>query len=141
MPVKPDPLTEFQRFVATSTGATLPIYGADLFSSIPASFTPLEVGPVPGEMVVGTDDELRIRVWGQVNLSENLRVSREGEIYIPKVGAVHVAGLPFSAVQGHLRNVMERVYRNFELSVWISARFTPFRFTLLATFIDQGSIR
>lgn len=116
-PAKPEPLTEFQKFVAASTGATLSVYGANLFSSIPASFAPIDVGPVPKELIVDTDDELRIRVWGQVNLSENVRVSREGEIYIPKVGAVHVAGLPFSAVQGHLRSVMERVYRNFELSV------------------------
>lgn len=68
-------------------------------------------------MIIGADDELRIRIWGQVNFSANLRVSREGEIYIPKVGAVHVAGLPFAAIPSHLRTQMERVYRNFELSV------------------------
>jgi len=114
---KPEPLTEFQRFVAASTGQILPIYGADLFSSVPASFGAIDQGPAPGEMIIGTDDELRIRVWGQVNFSANLRVSREGEIYIPKVGAVHVAGMPFSAVSAHLRSVMEHVYRNFEMSV------------------------
>ncbi|HUN83649.1 MAG TPA: SLBB domain-containing protein [Terracidiphilus sp.] len=68
-------------------------------------------------MIVGADDELRIRVWGQINFSSNLRVSREGEIYLPKIGAVHVAGLPFSEVPSHLRSVMAHVYRNFELSV------------------------
>jgi len=114
---KPEPLTEFQRFVAASTGQSLPIYGADLFTSIPASFGAIDQGPAPAEMIVGTDDELRIRVWGQVNFSANLRVSREGEIYIPKVGAVHVAGMPFSEVAAHLRSVMEHVYRNFEMSV------------------------
>jgi polysaccharide biosynthesis/export protein len=116
-PRNPEPLTEFQRFVAASTGQILPIYGADLFSTIPASFGPLDQGPAPGAMIVGTDDELRVRVWGQVNFSSNLRVNREGEIYIPKVGAVHMAGLPFSEVPAHLRSVMERVYRNFDLSV------------------------
>jgi polysaccharide export outer membrane protein len=114
---KPEPLTEFQRFVAASTGQILPIYGADLFSSVPASFGAIDQGPAPGETIIGTDDELRIRVWGQVNFSANLRVSREGEIYIPKVGAVHVAGMPFSAVSAHVRSVMEHVYRNFEMSV------------------------
>ncbi len=116
-PLPPEPLTEFQKFVAVSTGLTLPIYGADFFKSIPSSFGPLDHGPAPGEMIIGVDDELRIRVWGQVNFSANVRVSREGEIYIPKVGAVHVAGLPFSEVSAHLRSVMARVYRNFEMSV------------------------
>jgi len=111
-----EPLSEFQRFVAASTGETLPVYGASLFNT-PASFGPVDRGPAPEDLIVGPEDELRIRIWGQVNFSANLRVSREGEIFLPKVGAVHVAGLPFSAVSSHLRNAMERVYRNFELSV------------------------
>lgn len=117
VPSQPEALTEFQRFVAASTGETLPVYGASLFNTPPTSFGPLDQGPAPGNLVVGTNDELRIRIWGQVNFSVNLRVSREGEIYLPKIGNVHVAGLPFSAIPGHLRNAMERVYRNFEISV------------------------
>jgi protein involved in polysaccharide export with SLBB domain len=112
-----EPPTEFQRFVASTTGRMLPIYGARLFVSLPASFGPIDQGPAPQDMVIGTGDELRIRIWGQINFSANLRVSREGEIYLPKAGAVHVAGLTFSSVAGHLRQALERVYRNFELSV------------------------
>jgi protein involved in polysaccharide export with SLBB domain len=113
----PEPPNEFQHFVAATTGQMLPIYGAKLFTTQPASFGPLDHGPAPGELIVGVDDELRIRLWGQVNFSANLRVSREGEIYLPKVGLVHVAGMPFSAIPAHLRSVIEPVYRNFELSV------------------------
>ncbi len=114
---KPEPFTEFQRFVAATTGQMLPIYGTSLFTAQPASFGPIDHAPAPQDLVIGPEDELRIRIWGQVNFSANLRVSREGEIYLPKAGQVHVAGLPFSAVPGHLRNALERVYRNFELSV------------------------
>jgi len=116
-PLSPEPPTEFQRFVAASLGRMLPIYGASLFAQRPASFGPIDHAPAPQNMAVGVGDELRIRIWGQINFSANLRVSREGEIYLPKVGAVHVAGLQFSSVAGHLRNALERVYRNFELSV------------------------
>ena len=113
----PEGPNEFQYFVAATTGKMLPVYGAKLFTNLPAAFGPLDHGPAPGELVIGPDDELRIRIWGQVNFSANLRVSREGEIYLPKVGAVHVAGLAFSAVASHMRTALERVYRNFELSV------------------------
>lgn len=113
----PEPLTEFQRFVAASTGQLLPLYGASLFTTQQAEFGPLDHAPAPDNMIVGTDDELRIRIWGQVNFSANLRVSREGEIYLPKVGAVHVAGLQVAELAPHLRAAIERVYRNFELSV------------------------
>jgi protein involved in polysaccharide export with SLBB domain len=112
-----EPPTEFQRFVAATTGRMLPIYGTRLFAALPASFGPIDQGPAPQDMVVGTGDELRIRIWGQINFSANLRVSREGEIYLPKAGTVHVAGLQFSSVAGHLRTALERIYRNFELSV------------------------
>jgi polysaccharide biosynthesis/export protein len=117
LPSLPEEPNEFQRFVAASTGQTLAVYGANLFRSLPASFGPLDHGPAPAQLIVGTNDELRIRIWGQVNFSANLRVSRAGEIYLPKIGNVHVAGLPFSAIPGHLRNAMERVYRNFDMSV------------------------
>ena len=116
-PLTIEPPTEFQRFVDATTGRMLPIYGARLFAAQPASFGPIDQAPAPQDMVVGAGDELRIRVWGQVNFSANLRVSREGEIYLPKAGDVHVAGLAFSSVAAHLRQALERVYRNFELSV------------------------
>ena len=66
---------------------------------------------------LGQGDELRIRVWGQVNFQSNVRVDRAGEIYIPvsQIGPVHVAGLPYSELQQHLRDAVGRVYRNFDL--------------------------
>ncbi len=112
-----EPLSEFQRFVAATTGKTLPIYGANLFFAHPAKFGAIDQTPAPLGLVVGSGDELRIRIWGQINFSANLRVSREGEIYLPKAGAVHVAGLRFGDVASHLRNALDRIYRNFDLSV------------------------
>ena len=111
------PLTEFQRFVAASTGQLLPIYGADLFATQPASFAPIDHVPAPVDMIIGPEDELRIRIWGQINFDASLRVSRNGEVYLPKVGPIHVAGLPFSAVAGHIHNALKSVFHNFELSV------------------------
>lgn len=112
----PEPLTEFQKFVAATTGQILPIYGADLFRNVPATFSPNDLGPVSSNYVIGPDDELRIRIWGQVNYSGNLRVDRSGDIYIPEVGQIHVAGLQFSALDQHLRSAIGRVYRNFDLN-------------------------
>ena len=116
-PLPPEPLTEFQKFVASTTNQVLPIFGADLFHRVPSTFAPLDMTPVPANYVVGPDDELRIRVWGQVNFQSNLRVDRSGAIYLPQVGPVHVAGLTFSALDGQLRSAIGRVYRNFDLTV------------------------
>jgi len=112
----PEPLTEFQKFVASTTGQILPIYGANLFRAVPSTFAPLDMTPVPADFVIGPDDVLRIRAWGQVNFQANLRVDRSGEIYLPQVGPVHVAGLPFSELDSHLRSAVGRIYRNFDLT-------------------------
>jgi protein involved in polysaccharide export with SLBB domain len=116
-PLPPEPLTEFQKFVASTTGQILPIYGAGLFRNVPSTFSPLNMAPVPPDYVIGPGDELRIRLWGQVNTQSNVRVDRSGDIYLPQIGPVHVAGLPFSALQDHLRDAIKPVYRNFDLTV------------------------
>ncbi|MGA7157642.1 MAG: SLBB domain-containing protein [Acidobacteriaceae bacterium] len=112
----PEHLTEFQKFVASTSGQVLPIFGANLFRRVPSTFAPLNMTPVPNDYVIGPDDELRVRVWGQVNFQANLRVDRSGEIYLPQVGPVHVAGIPFSALDAHLRQAIGRVYKNFDLT-------------------------
>ncbi len=112
----PEPLTEFQKFVASTTNQVLPIFGASLFTNVPSTFSPLDLSPVPSNFVIGPGDELRIRVWGQVNFQANLRVDRSGEVYLPQVGPVHVAGVPFSGLDAHLRAAIGRVYRNFDLT-------------------------
>src|ERR1035437_2916726 len=115
-PLAPEPLTEFQKFAASTTGQILPVFGASLFTGVPSTFSPLDMSPVPPDFVIGPDDELRVRAWGQVNFQTNLRVDRSGEIFLPEIGPVHVAGMPFSALDAHLRSAIGRVYRNFNLT-------------------------
>jgi len=115
--LQPAPPTEFQKFVAATTGRVLPIFGADLFRNVPATFAPSDLTPADPQYTIGPDDELRVRIWGQINYSGNLRVDRSGNIYLPQAGSVHVAGLRFFALDQHLRAAVGRMYRNFDLSV------------------------
>jgi protein involved in polysaccharide export with SLBB domain len=113
----PDVPTEFQRMVATSTGKMLPIYGASLFRNAPSTFAPLDRVPVTPDYVIGPGDELLIQVWGQVTLNSRFTVDRVGDIYIPQVGTMRVAGLAFSQLQGYLKAQMSTIFRNFDLNV------------------------
>jgi protein involved in polysaccharide export with SLBB domain len=113
----PEPLTEFQQFIASTTGQVLPVFGSDLFRRVPSTFAPLDLTPVPSDYVIGPSDQLRIHVWGQVNFQTTIRVDRGGEIFLPQVGSVHVAGMPFSALDAHLRSAIGRIYHNFDLTV------------------------
>ena len=75
------------------------------------------MAPVPSDYVIGPGDELRLRAWGQLNFQANVRVDRTGDVYLPQVGPVHVAGLSFSELDPHLREAIGRVFHNFDLTV------------------------
>jgi len=113
----PPPPSEFQRMVATSTGKMLPIYGAGLFRNAPSTFAPADRVPVTPDYVLGPGDELLIQVWGQVSLNSRFTVDRSGNIYVPQVGTLRVAGLPFAQLQDYLKSQMGKVFRNFDLNV------------------------
>lgn len=112
-----DPLTEFQKFVASTTGQVLPVYGSSLFRDLPSTFAPLDQTPVPANYGIGPNDELRIRIWGHINLTADQKVDRSGNIYLPQVGTIHVGGLPYSELKKHISEAVGRIYRNFELTV------------------------
>jgi protein involved in polysaccharide export with SLBB domain len=112
-----EPVTDFQRFAASSIGQVLPIFGTSLFERVPSTFAPLDRIPVTADYVIGPGDQILLRVWGQVNLDLELTVDRAGAIFIPQAGNVNVAGLQFQQLSSYLRSQLERVYRNFDLNV------------------------
>jgi len=116
-PQPTQPPTEFQRVVAGAVGVELPIFGANLFTSAAPAFAPIDRTPVTSDYVVGPGDQLLIRVWGQVNFNVHATVDRAGDIYIPQVGNVEVAGLHFQQLNDYLKNQLGHVFRNFDLSV------------------------
>ncbi len=113
----PEPASEFQRFVSSSIGRVLPVFGASLFENVPTTFAPLDRVPVTAEYVIGPGDEILLRVWGQVNLDLRLSVDRAGAVYIPQVGNVPVSGIQFRQLPEYMKNQLGRVFRNFDLSV------------------------
>ena len=124
MPTAPEPRalpplepSEFQRFVQQSTGRLLPRFGASLFEEASSSFVPLENVPVTLDYLVGPGDELRIRVWGAVEGDHRSTVDRNGNIDIPQIGTVAVAGVRMDRLEAHVRAAIAKSYRNFELSV------------------------
>ena len=114
---KPKEYTQFQHFIFSSIGRMLPMYGYDLFEKVPSTFAPVDRIAVTSDYVIGPGDELEIRGWGQVQIDVRATVDRTGEIFIPRVGNVRVAGLHYSQLHDHLKGAVGRVFHNFELSV------------------------
>ena len=111
------PPNEFQEFVASSVGRRLPIYGHSLFDRVPTTFAPVDRFPVTDDYLIGPGDEILIRAWGQIDLDGKLLVDREGEVFLPKVGTLSVAGLKYQQLPEYFRSAIGRVFRNFDLTV------------------------
>jgi polysaccharide export outer membrane protein len=111
------PPNEFQEFVASSIGHRLPIYGYDLFDRVPTTFAPDGRMTVTDDYRIGPGDEILIRAWGQLDLDGKLVVDRGGEVFLPKVGTVSVAGLTYQQLPDYFRAAIGRVFRNFNLTV------------------------
>lgn len=86
---------------------TLEIFGHDIFSnSRPSTFAPAGNISVPSNYVINSEDEIIILIWGRLNEEYKLKVERNGTINIPRLGPVHVAGLPFSEMKN---NILSRI--------------------------------
>ncbi len=112
-----DPITDLQRLARSSTGEVLPIYGRDFFQNVPSTFAPGDELAAPSDYIIGPQDVLLVRLWGPETFNSQLTVDRSGSIYIPKVGAIHVAGLRFDELHKQIQDAMNRVYRNYNLTV------------------------
>ncbi|WP_233584800.1 polysaccharide biosynthesis/export family protein [Aquabacterium soli] len=116
-PAKPLPPNDFQKFVLESTGQALPLFGAGFFDAAPDNFNPQASAPVSGDYRLGPGDELQIRGWGSVDIDVRAVVDRNGQIHIPRVGAVPLAGVRSVEAESTIRNAVGRYYKDFQLSV------------------------
>ncbi|HSO47738.1 MAG TPA: SLBB domain-containing protein, partial [Rhizobiaceae bacterium] len=107
--------SNFQRFVKQATGHSLPIYGQQLFSE-PSAYSPVSQAVVPNDYIVGPGDEIRLQVWGSIDAELSLVVNRHGQINLPKVGVVNVAGVRAGDLESVLRSKIGRIFTNFDLN-------------------------
>lgn len=87
-----------------------PVFGANLFSGTSLSFEPSLNIPTPVDYIFGPDDEIRIDIWGAAEQEYQLIVSPDGNIRIPNIGPVRVAGLPYTEARDRIIRNLRRIY-------------------------------
>lgn len=112
-PLEPN---DFQRFVQSGTGRLLPLFGATLFEEAPTSYAPVGGVPVPADYVIGPGDEIVVRSTGVLDFELRPVVDRDGQIVLPKVGAVQVSGTRMGDLEQLLTRQVGKSFRNFTLS-------------------------
>lgn len=69
------------------------VFGSELFSTSSLTFEPNLRIATPTNYIIGPDDQLVIEVYGLSEETYKLTVTPDGNINIPKVGPLYVAGL------------------------------------------------
>jgi protein involved in polysaccharide export with SLBB domain len=85
-------------------------FGYDFFSEASLrELRPRQDTPVAPDYIVGPGDEIKVMIWGRVNDSYSLPVNRDGEIKIPKIGPLSVAGMKFAVVKKLVTEKMSQI--------------------------------
>ncbi|MFQ6676631.1 MAG: polysaccharide biosynthesis/export family protein [Fidelibacterota bacterium] len=89
---------------------TLDYFGYDFFRPRPGGISIWDNLPVPVDYRLGPGDEIIISVWGETQLRSSHVISRDGTIFIDKVGQVNLTGKSIGDAERYLRSRFEQVY-------------------------------
>ena len=92
-------------------------FGYNFFRPDASGFAALSDVPVGNEYPVGPGDHIVLTLWGSVDALHELEVNRSGEISLPRVGVVKVAGVPFGRLSGLIRSHLGKAFKDFDLNV------------------------
>lgn len=108
---------EFQRFIQTTTGLALPILGETLFNR---PYSPPAGLPPSPDYVLGPGDEIGIKVYSaSVDVDDQLVITRDGALVLPKVGPINVAGTRVADLDRKVRQALSRILTDFNLYITV----------------------
>ena len=93
---------------------SLPIFGLDVFTRTSSQFQPNLFGPVPDDYILGPDDRLVLTLTGEVELVQEMVVTREGFVILPNVGRISVANLTMANLRVLLGTRLATSYSGIE---------------------------
>lgn len=120
-PPRAGPPSEFELHVSRLAGKPLRRFGAELLIPEARDFTAPPTVAVPDDYRLNPGDQLLIGLTGSVQASGlRLTIDRDGRIFVPRVGAIMVAGTRYGDVHDLIAREVGRQYRNFDLQVAVS---------------------
>ncbi len=115
----PPPPSDFEKFVTHALGRALPRFGASLVLNGGRGFTTSPTATVPPDYKLNPGDELLIGVTGAVEADLRLTIDSEGRIFIPRIGAIDIAGVRYGDLATALQRRFDQQYRKTNVSVVI----------------------
>ncbi|WGL16387.1 polysaccharide export protein [Microbulbifer bruguierae] len=89
--------------------ATAPVFGATLFQG---AFKDQPFTGFNPSYRIAVGDQINLQLWGAYTFSATLPVDPQGNIFIPEVGPVHVAGVENSELNSFVLRHVKRVFKS-----------------------------
>lgn len=91
----------------SSTSIALKPFASNLFEG---RFASTFSDAASGDYVLAPGDRVVVRIWGARSYDDVLIVDQQGNLFIPEVGPVHVAGTRNSSLFSTVRSAISRIY-------------------------------
>lgn len=110
---------EFERHVEKRLGRRLPRFGADLIVPETRDFVVPSTTTIPPTYILQPGDSIFIGLTGSVDSSIDRTIDNDGNIFLERVGSIHVAGVRYSDLKALLQRAIGTQYRGFYVSATV----------------------
>tara|TARA_R110001592_G_scaffold239714_1_gene499688 strand:+ start:236 stop:2869 length:2634 start_codon:yes stop_codon:yes gene_type:complete len=88
----------------------LPYFGYNIFNNNPFANEHALVGNIDPGYLIGPGDELRVYLWGEAEFQFEGKVDINGNLFIPNVGQVFVAGTSYEGLNVRMKEFLSKFY-------------------------------
>ena len=81
-----------------------PIFGMNLFDNQVSTFASVDNAPVPDNYRLGPGDNIKLLLFGSQNDEFNLSIDRSGNINMPQLGNLSIAGMTFDQATEYIKS-------------------------------------
>lgn len=85
------------------------IFGEQLFRG---AFATTSGSTFNDSYVINVGDNVQVRMWGAYQFAATMTVDAQGNIFLPNVGPVHIAGVRNGNLQQVVKSAVRRIYRS-----------------------------
>ncbi len=100
--------------------SNLKVFGSSFFKSYPSTFMPINDPSADANYVLDVDDEIQIQMFGGVEDNLRLKIKRNGDIDLPKVGPITLAGLPIGDAKKVVQEKVKEYFIDTDVIVSLS---------------------
>lgn len=111
--------SEFERYVERVLGRKLPRFGSNLLLPAQRDFATPATATVPPDYILNVGDVVSIAMAGSIDGSVEREIDTNGRIFLPRVGAIQLAGTRYGDLHDRVSAAIGRQYRGYTVNVGI----------------------